>query len=158
LTDFLIDVLSLIEKNNYMRSLFAKFICSNRKALAVAMLCVLVVKGLTFLGMSSVIAKYPDGQDQHAATSFLGLICDQVKNTEQPTGKQKIHKDCCILCSSVSRHDLAVIPTTLGDVVAVFMPQRKPEPINIIFTQQDVYLAYSSGLLSDWSATAPPVA
>lgn len=143
---------------NFVKTLFARFTRSNRKAFAVVMLCVFVIKGLSFLGMSSVIAKYPDGQDKSAATAFLGLMCDQAKNTEQPTGKQKIHKDCCILCTSGSRDDRVVIPTTLGDVLAVLVPLRKPEPIIVIFTQQDVHLAYSSGLLTDWSATAPPVA
>ena len=141
-----------------MKPLFARFIRSNRKALAVAMLCIFVIKGLSFLGMSSAIAKYPDGLDQHSATAILGAMCEAARNSEQPTTKQDHHKDCCILCSSGSRDDQAVIPTTLGDIVAVLMPLRKPEPIIVIFTQQDVHLAYSSGLLSDWSATAPPVA
>jgi hypothetical protein len=69
-----------------MKQSFAHFIRTNRNALAVAMLCVLVLKGFSFLGMASSMAKYPEASNQYFSAAVLGAHCDQDRDAGLPQG------------------------------------------------------------------------
>ena len=139
-----------------MKQSFAHFIRTNRKALAVAMLCVLVLKGFSFLGMASSMAKYPEASNQYFSAAVLGAHCDQGRESGLPQDTQAHHTDCCVLCSGASRDDASVGVPLLGAVVALLTPQAEPRPIPVPYSPQEPRLAFSTGLFSDWSATAPP--
>ncbi len=139
-----------------MKTQFAYFIRRNRKALAVAMLCVLVLKGFSFLGMASAMAKYPEASNQYFSAAVLGAHCDQNRDDGLPQGTQSHHTECCVLCSSATRDTAAADVVLLGAVIAVLTPQTESGPLPVSFTPNNIILAFSSGLFSDWSATAPP--
>ena len=143
---------------SFMKTQFAHFIRTNRKALAVAMLCVLVLKGLSFLGMASAMAKYPEATNQYFSAAVLGAHCDQDRNGGLPKGTQTHPTECCVLCSAASRDEAAVDVTLLGAVVALLTPQTELRPLAVSYSSpQEAQLTFSTGLFSDWSATAPPV-
>ena len=141
-----------------MKTQFAHFIRTNRKALAVVMLCILVLKGFSFLGMASSMAKYPDASNQYFSAAVLAAHCDQERNGGLPQGTQSHHTECCVLCSGASRDEAAADVTLLGAVIALLTPQTEPRPLPVSYSPQEPRLAFSTGLFSDWSATAPPVA
>ena len=142
--------------NQNMKYELARFIRTNRKALAVAMLCVLVLKGFSFLGMASSIAKYPEASSQYFSAAVLGTHCDKDPGDGIPQGKHVHHADCCVLCSSATRHEASADVAMLGAVVALLTPQAESRPVPVSYSPQEPRLAFSTGLFSDWSATAPP--
>jgi hypothetical protein len=139
-----------------MKQSFAHFIRTNRNALAVAMLCVLVLKGFSFLGMASSMAKYPEASNQYFSAAVLGAHCDQDHDAGLPQGTHAHHADCCVLCSSATRDEASADVAMLGAVIALLTPQTEPRPVPVSYSPQEPRLAFSTGLFSDWSATAPP--
>ena len=142
----------------HMKTHFAHFIRSNRKALEVAMLCVLVLKGFSFLGMASALAKYPEASNQYFSASVLGAHCDHDRDGGLPQGTHKHHTECCVLCSAASRDVAAADVPLLGAVVALLTPQSEGRLLPVSYSRQGHRLVFSTGLFSDWSATAPPAA
>jgi hypothetical protein len=141
-----------------MKTQFAHLIRTNRKALAVAMLCVLILKGFSFLGMASSIAKNTEATNTYFAAAVLGGHCDHDRDGTLPQGTQTHHMECCVLCSATSRDEAAADVTLLGAVIALLTPQTEARPLPVSFSPQEPRLAFSTGLFSDWSATAPPAA
>ena len=141
-----------------MKQSFAHFIRTNRNALAVAMLCVLVLKGFSFLGMASSMAKYPEASNQYFSAAVLGAHCDQDRDGGLPKGTHTHHTECCVLCSASSRDEAASDVTLLGVVIALLTPRTEVRALPVSYSPQERQLAFSTGLFSDWSATAPPVA
>ena len=141
-----------------MKTQFAHFIRTNRKALAVAMLCVLVLKGFSFLGMASSIAKNPEATNPYFAVAVLGGHCDHDRDGGLPQGTQTHQTECCVLCSAASRDEATADVSLLGAVIAVLSPQTEVRPLPVLYSPQETRLAFSTGLFSDWSATAPPAA
>ena len=141
-----------------MKLSFALFIRTNRKALAVAMLCVFVLKGFSFLGMASSIAKHPEASNHYFSMAILGDHCDQDRDSGLPQDGQAQHTECCVLCSTAVR-DAALAGIALpGSVIALLTPVSEAGPLPVSYTLQEPRLAFSTGLFSDWSATAPPSA
>ena len=141
-----------------MKQSFAHFIRTNRNALAVAMLCVLVLKGFSFLGMAASIAKNPEATNPYFALAVLGGHCDHSRDDGLPQGTQTDHTECCVLCSAASRDEATADATLLGAVIALLTPQNAVLPLPVSHSPQGPRLAFSTGLFSDWSATAPPAA
>ncbi len=141
-----------------MKPKFAYFIRRNRKALAVAMLCVLVLKGFSFLSMASAMAKYPEATNQYFSVAVLGAHCDQDHDGSLPKGTHAHHTECCVLCSAASRDEASADVTLLGTVIALLTPQTEARQLPVLYSPQETQLAFSTGLFSDWSATSPPAA
>ena len=141
-----------------MKPQFAAFFRSNRTLFAVAMLCVLTLKGFSYLGMASSIAKHPEASNHYFSVAVLGGHCDQDRDNGLPHSGQAHHTECCVLCSGASRDQASADIVLLGAVIALLTPQTDPRPIPVSYSLQEPRLAFSTGLFSDWSATAPPSA
>ena len=141
-----------------MKSQFAYFIRGNRKTLAVAMLCVLVLKGFSILGMASAMAKHAEATNQYFSVAVLDANCNQDRDANLPKGTHTHHTECCALCSAASRDEASADVTLLGTVIAVLTPQTEARQLPVLYSPQETQLAFSTGLFSDWSATAPPAA
>ena len=142
---------------NCMMSPIAIFIRSNRTFFAVAMLCLLAMKGFGFLGMASAVGKPIDGLDRSFALAIIGAHCDQHQENGLPQGTHAHHTECCVLCSGGAREAALIDVVSVGVVVAFLTPRLEKRPIIASFYRHDPPLAYSSGLFSDWSPTAPPL-
>ena len=136
----------------------AAFFRTNRTLFAVAMLCVLTLKGFSFLGMASSIAKHPEASNNYFSVVVLGGHCDQDRDNGLPHSGQAHHTECCVLCSGASRDQASADIVLLGAVIALLTPQTDPRPIPVSYSLLEPRLAFSTGLFSDWSATAPPSA
>jgi hypothetical protein len=137
-----------------MRGAFAHFIRTNRNAFAVAMLCVLVLKGFSFLGMAASIAKYPEASSQYFSAVVLGAHCEDRHNGEAPQDQGAHHADCCALCSSASRDVPLASVVTFGAVIALLAPTDERIPSPITLDSSNVRLMVSVGVLSRWSSEA----
>lgn len=142
----------------HMKQSFAHFIRTNRKALAVAMLCVLMLKGFSLLGMASSIAKHPEASNHYFSMAILGGHCDQDRDSGLPQDRQAQHTECCVLCSTAARDAALADMAAPGSVIALLTPVSEAGPLPVSYMLQEPRLAFSTGLFSDWSATAPPAA
>jgi hypothetical protein len=140
-----------------MKPSCAAFIRTNRTLFAVAMLCVLAMKGFGFLGMASAIGKYPDTAHRSFAQAVLGAHCDQHRESGAPQDSQTHYSECCVLCSGAPRDASLDNPMAFSGVVALLTPRFETRTITTGLPQHDPLLASSAGLFTDWSPTAPPV-
>jgi len=141
-----------------MKPPFANFIRTNRTFFAVAMLCLLAMKGIGFLGMASAVGKHLDGPNHSFVVAVLGAHCDHHRDSSAPDDTHTHHTECCVLCSGAGRLATLDPAATMGAVVAVLTPRTETIKSTITFSFHDPVPSYSSGLFSDWSPTAPPAA
>lgn len=141
-----------------MKSTFAAFFRSNRTLFAVAVLCVLMLKGFSYLGMASAVAKNPAGANHYFAAAVLGAHCSEEQGGNVPPGAPTHHSECCILCSGGTRDAALADILPSGSAIAVLTPRTAILTTRVSYPPQDPLLAVSTGLFSDWSATAPPAA
>jgi len=140
-----------------MKPRFANFTRSNRSLFAVAILCVLAMKGFSFLCMASALAKHPGAMHQSLTLAILGTHCDQHQKSGSPEDQHAHHTECCVLCSGGTRDAVLDDPALTDILIALLTPRLEAPPVTFALSRHDPLLAFSTGLFSDWSPTAPPV-
>jgi hypothetical protein len=127
-----------------------------RKFIAAAILCLFVLKGLSFLGMTASLASDPQGASPVIASAILGTHCESAQNKADPTHQHIDHTECCVFCSSLSRDAVALDANLLTVIVATLSPQKEFQ--SVVYFVKDATSSQPSGWESSWSATAPPQA
>ena len=108
--------------------------------------------------MASSIGKYPEASNHFFSTAVLGSICSQDHGSGLPQSGQAQHTECCVLCSTAARDAALADMAAPGSVIALLTPVSEAGPLPVSYMLQEPRLAFSTGLFSDWSATAPPAA
>lgn len=121
-----------------------------RKTIAVAVLCLLVLRGMGFIGMATAIAA------NHADSPFfahlvLGDQCAQPDGSDAP--RKSTHSEHCVLCCSQVRDIFASCTSILAEVILC-------EPHQAVATESHFekmpHFVMAPGLIANWSATSPP--
>jgi hypothetical protein len=124
--------------------------CLIRKVIAVAVLCLLVLRGMGFIGMAAALAA------SHADSPFfahviLGDQCSQPDGSDAP--RKSTHSEHCVLCCSQVRDLIAPSTPILAEVILC-------EPHQGIATETRFekipHFVKAPGLIANWSATSPP--
>ncbi len=72
-----------------------------RKFIAAAILCLFVLKGLSFLGMTASLAADPQGTSPVIASAVLGTHCENAQNKADPNHQHIDHAECCVFCEQL---------------------------------------------------------
>jgi hypothetical protein len=127
-----------------------------RKFIAAAILCLFVLKGLSFLGMTASLASDPQGTSPVIASAILGTHCENAQNKADPNHQHIDHAECCVFCSSLSRDTVALDANLLTAIVATLSPREESQPP--VYFVKDPTSPQPPGWANSWSATAPPQA
>ena len=127
-----------------------------RKFIAAAILCLFVLKGLSFLGMTASLASDPQGTSPVIASAILGTHCESAQNKADPNHQHVDHTECCVFCSSLSRDAVALDANLLTVIVATLSPQKESQ--SVVYFVEDATSSQPPGWGNSWSATAPPQA
>ena len=127
-----------------------------RKFIAAAILCLFVLKGLSFLGMTASLASDPQGTSPAIASAILGTHCESAQNKADPTHQHIDHTECCVFCSSLSRDAVALDANLLTVIVGILSPKEEAKPI--VYFVKNTTSSQPPGWANSWSATAPPSA
>jgi hypothetical protein len=148
----------LVSKRNLntMKRSWAHRHLLTRKFVAVAVLCLFIIKGLSFLGITASLAADPLRANPAITAAVLGVHCENAKSKADPSNQHIDYTDCCAFCSSVSKDIVALSANLLLVLVGVSLPQTGIQPKSY-FVKNDTS-PKPPGWLSGWSSTAPPVA
>jgi hypothetical protein len=124
-----------------------------RKFVAVVVLCLFVMKGLSFIGLTASVASDPSSNQQIAATFLLGEICKNNQNGNDHSEGHIDHSQCCVFCSSTIK-DTVIIDVASLEVVAVLSPVEEAKPV--LFMEELVKVLDPLGFANNWSSTSPP--
>ena len=127
-----------------------------RKFVAAVVLCLFVMKGLSFLGMTASLAADPLAHNQFAASVVLGTHCEKNNDNADHSDRHIDHSQCCVFCSSASRNVAIAIDVIFSQVVTVLLPEKQ---LSVLATTYDDSFIMSSKPIawgSSWSSTAPP--
>jgi hypothetical protein len=113
---------------------------------AVAVICLFVLRGISFLGMAAA-----DGGNPGFAHAVLGDRCASQDGSDGP--RKHSHSEHCVLCCSVAR-DIVASHTLVFAKILVLTPGEMPAPTPRAKEAPD--LEKASGLIANWSATSPP--
>ena len=127
-----------------------------RKFVAAAVLCLFVIKGLSFLGLTASLATDPQGTNPVIASVILGTHCENAQNKGDPTHQHIDHSECCVFCSSLSRDTVALDANLLTAIVATLSPREESQPP--VYFVKDPTSPQPPGWANSWSSTAPPQA
>ena len=127
-----------------------------RKFIAAAILCLFVLKGLSFLDMTASLASDPQGTSPVIASAILGTHCESAQNKADPNHQRIDHAECCVFCSSLSRDAVALDANLLTVIVATLSPQKESQ--SVVYFVKDTTSSQPPGWENGWSATAPPQA
>ena len=127
-----------------------------RKCVAAAVLCLFIIKGLSFLGMTASLAIDPQATSPVIASAVLGTHCENTQNKADPGHQHINHKECCIFCSSLSRDTVALDANLLTVIVGILSPKEEAKPI--VYFVKNTTSSQPPGWANSWSATAPPSA
>ena len=127
-----------------------------RKFVAAMILCLFVLKGLSFLSLAASLAADPQGINPVIASAVLGTHCENSQNKADPNHQRIDHTECCVFCSSTSKDTVSLDANLLTVIVATLTPQNDPQPV--IYFVKDLQGAQPPGWENSWSATAPPQA
>jgi hypothetical protein len=127
-----------------------------RKFVAAAVLCLFVIKGLSFLGMTVSLATDPEGTNPIILSAVLGAHCENAQNKADPGHQHISHTECCIFCSSLSRDAVALDANLLTVIVGILSPKEEAKPI--VYFVKNTTSSQPPGWANSWSATAPPSA
>jgi hypothetical protein len=127
-----------------------------RKFIAAAILCLFVLKGLSFLGMTASLASDPQEINPVIASAILGTHCESAQNKADPNHQHADHAECCVFCSSLSRDAVALDANLLTVIVATLSPQKESQ--SVVYFVKDCTSSQPPGWENGWSATAPPQA
>ena len=123
-----------------------------RKYVAVAVLCLFALRGLSFIGMAAAMAG-PNADNPVFAQIVLGDHCARAQDRSDAPAKQRAHSEHCVLCGSLARDAVALSVLILTDAFV-----RTPH-VNVLSTPpiNDIFLlTLAPGLIANWSATSPP--
>ena len=127
-----------------------------RKFVAAAVLCLFVIKGLSFLGMTASLAADPQGTGSVIASAVLGTHCENAQNKADPNHQHSDHAECCVFCSSLSRDAAALDANLLTVIAATLSPIEESQPT--VYFVENTTSPQPPGWANSWSATAPPTA
>ena len=127
-----------------------------RKFVAAAVLCLFVIKGLSFLGMTASLAADPQGTSPVIASAVLGTHCENTQNKADPNHQHIDHAECCVFCSSLSRDAAALDANLLTVIAATLSPREESRPT--VYFVENTTSPQPPGWANSWSATAPPTA
>ena len=127
-----------------------------RKFVATVVLCLFVMKGLSFLGMTASLAADPLAHNQFAESVVLGTHCDKMNDKADHTDHHIDHSQCCVFCSSVSRNAAIAIDVIFSQVVAVLLPEKQQSVLAITYDDSLIMSSKPIAWGSSWSSTAPP--
>jgi len=127
-----------------------------RKFIAAAILCLFVLKGLSFLGMTASLASDPQGTSPVIASAILGAHCENAQNKADPNHQHIDHTECCIFCSSLSKDAVALDVNLLTAIVVILSPREESQ--SVVYFVKDATSSQPPGWENSWSATAPPTA
>ena len=128
----------------------------SRKFIAAVILCLFVLKGLSFLGMTASLAADPQVTSPAIASAVLGTHCENAQNKADPNHQHIDHAECCIFCSSLSRDAAALDANLITVIVATLLPKEESEPT--VYFVENTTNPQPPGWANSWSATAPPQA
>lgn len=124
-----------------------------RKIIAVAVLSLLVLRGLSFLGIAGAFADSSNVTKPIVSALYVDEHCDRAQ--DKSDRGRPIH-DCshyCALCASAAR-DLIVpdVPNFTGTDALYARVNISP----LTFYPDELGSARPPGLIANWSATSPP--
>jgi len=122
-----------------------------RKIIAVAALCLFVLRGLSFLGVSAALAASPDATGPGLSASLLEEQCER----RDKSGDRSTHEecsDCCVLCMSAARTAALLSVSSLTGVLSLSERESMAPRIRLF----DLDAQKPPGLIANWSATSPP--
>jgi hypothetical protein len=122
-----------------------------RRIVAVAALCLFVLRGMTFIGMAAAMAE-TDAKNPVFAHAFLGGHCAQQDGSDGP--RKHSQSEHCVLCCSAARDIVASNALIFAEVFL-----REPvEPAAPAPRENEIpHLGNAPGLIANWSATSPPL-
>ena len=127
-----------------------------RKFVAAVVLCLFVMKGLSFLGMTASLAADPLAHNQFAESVVLGTHCDKMNDKADHTDHHIDHSQCCVFCSSSSRNVAIVIDVIYSQVVTVLLPEKQQSASATAYNDNLIIPLKPIAWGSSWSSTAPP--
>jgi hypothetical protein len=121
-----------------------------RRIVAVAVLCLFVLRGMTFIGMAAAMAT-TDAGNPVFAHAVLGDHCARQDGSDGPHNRVK--SEHCVLCCSAAR-DIVASNTLIFVEVVLRTPD---EPAASAPRDNEMpHLWRAPGLIANWSATSPP--
>jgi hypothetical protein len=133
----------MLNTQNHRRTLI-------RRIVAIAVLCLFVLRGMTFIGMAAAMAT-TDGGNPSIAHAVLGENCAQQDGSDGP--RKHAHSEHCVLCCSAVR-DIAASNALIFFEVILLTPEELPAPTPR--AKKAPNLEEAPGLIANWSATSPP--
>jgi hypothetical protein len=123
---------------------------STRRIVAVAVLCLLVMRAMTFIGMAAAMAT-PDADNPAFVHVVLGDDCRREDGSESP--RKSIHPEHCVLCSFAARDAMASGALFFAEdfLLLPVEPAATAPPF-----EENLHWAKTPGLIDNWSATSPP--
>jgi hypothetical protein len=126
-----------------------------RKFAAAIVLCLFVMKGLSFMGMAASLGSDPFTHNDYAESVVLGMHCDKANNNSDHAGHHIDHSECCVFCSSASR-DVTVVDVYFSKVVAVLSPKKEQTILPFVYADRENDAARPFTWRDSWNSTAPP--
>lgn len=130
---------------NHRRTLIRKFI-------AVAVLCLFVLRGMGFMGMISALAA-PHTDGLAFTHAMFEDQCARQDGSNSP--KKDAHPEHCMLCCSQARDIFALSAFIFVSffLVTPNQPVASEPPF-----EKNLHSLKAAGLIANWSATSPPQA
>jgi hypothetical protein len=132
----------MLNAQNHRRTLI-------RRIVAVTVLCLFVLRGMTFIGMAAAMAA-SDGGNPGFAHAVLGDHCAQQEGSDGP--RKHGHSEHCVLCCSVAR-DIVASNALIFDEVILLTPEEPAAPTPRV--KEVPHPEKAPGLIANWSATSP---
>jgi hypothetical protein len=121
-----------------------------RRIVAVAVLCLFVLRGMTFIGIAAAMAT-TDAGNPAFAHAVLGDHCARQDGSDGP--RKHAHSDHCVLCCSAAR-DIVASNALIFVEVVLLTPDEPATPAP--YDNEIPHLRKAPGLIANWSATSPP--
>jgi hypothetical protein len=122
-----------------------------RRIVAVAVLCLFVLRGMTFIGMAAAMAA-TDAENPVFAHAFLRDHCARQDGSNGP--RKQSQSEHCVLCCSAAREVVASNALIFAEVVLL----TPDEPAMATPRENEIsHLGKAPGLIANWSATSPPL-
>jgi hypothetical protein len=121
-----------------------------RRIAAVALLCLFVMRGMTFIGMALAMAA-TDAENSAFAHAVLGDHCARQDGSDGPS--KNTRSEHCVLCCSAAR-DIVESNALIFVEVVLLTPDA---PATLTPRDNEIpHLGKAPGLIANWSATSPP--
>lgn len=126
----------------------------SRKIIAAALLSLLVLRGLSFLGIAGAFVDSSSIANPIVSSLFIEDHCDRAKDNSDRSGPIQNCSDCCVLCMSTARDSILPEAPSFKETDSLFVGASVSPST---FYPNSLGSARPPGFIANWSATSPPL-